>query len=243
LEEKERFQKITKNNKSYHKKYLSSAPILRPGDGGSNLPKLGNSHVTIFVQHCTNISKNYQANSVPQAAGCCLCFLGHRAIVPRTGLDSKKGQIQPLWRIQLHLATGWINFLIFEMDFNLQDKKAAFERIFFLYHPSRLIFSIVNQVIQPNKTRSRLKGKISIAEFNKYLQSHCGFVCTRTRRRNLTRYFLNDANLAATLLAVYKVDVCSVVAVRQEIGSSSTADGLTQQTRMIAACSAPTTTL
>ena len=44
-----------------------------------------------------------------------------------------------------------------------------------------------HQVIQPNHRRCRLRGKITAAEFNKALEAHEGFVCTRTRQTRLTR--------------------------------------------------------
>ena len=42
-------------------------------------------------------------------------------------------------------------------------------------------------VVQPEKGRRRLKGKIREAEFNKALQSQYGFVCARTRRKTFAR--------------------------------------------------------
>ena len=44
------------------------------------------------------------------------------------------------------------------------------------------------QVCQPGNGRHRLKGKIAGPEFNKLLQSTCGFVCARTRKKSLARY-------------------------------------------------------
>ena len=40
---------------------------------------------------------------------------------------------------------------------------------------------------QPGNGRHRLKGKIAGPEFNKLLQSTCGFVCARTRKKSLAR--------------------------------------------------------
>ena len=44
------------------------------------------------------------------------------------------------------------------------------------------------QISQPEDGRHRLKGKISGPEFNKLVQSECGFVCARTRKQSVARY-------------------------------------------------------
>ncbi len=122
-----------------------------------------------IVVYDTDIPKSRKNSSVPEAAGWRLCFRGHSAIIPRMGLGGKKGWIQPLWSIQFNHATSKM----------ITARHLCIIVLIFLL--------LVWQLIQPNKARSRLKGRISIAEFNKYLQSHCGFLCTRTRRKNLTR--------------------------------------------------------
>jgi hypothetical protein len=43
-------------------------------------------------------------------------------------------------------------------------------------------------VCQPGNGRHRLKGKIAGPEFNKLLQSTCGFICARTRKKSLARW-------------------------------------------------------
>ena len=43
------------------------------------------------------------------------------------------------------------------------------------------------QVIQPTDGRHRFKGRLTIAEFNKAVESDGGFECVRTRQRDLSR--------------------------------------------------------
>jgi hypothetical protein len=45
----------------------------------------------------------------------------------------------------------------------------------------------LSQIGQPEDGRHRLKGKISAPEFNKLVQSECGFACARTRKRSVAR--------------------------------------------------------
>ena len=43
------------------------------------------------------------------------------------------------------------------------------------------------QIRQPTNGRHRIKGKISSAEFNKYVQAYGDFLCRRTRHRSMSR--------------------------------------------------------
>jgi hypothetical protein len=51
-----------------------------------------------------------------------------------------------------------------------------------------MLTSICLQITQNEEGRHRLKSKISGVEFNKLVQSECGFVCARTRKQRVARY-------------------------------------------------------
>ena len=44
------------------------------------------------------------------------------------------------------------------------------------------------QIIKPEHGRNRAKSMIGRAEFNKYIEMHGGFTCTRTRIAALNRF-------------------------------------------------------
>jgi hypothetical protein len=58
-------------------------------------------------------------------------------------------------------------------------------------------FRIDWQVTQPESDghRFRLKGRISGSEFNKILQASCGFVYARTRKKNVSRWAIDQATM------------------------------------------------